>query len=307
MTITRIAFALAAAAAAYGQTAPVAGDWQAGLEVNATKLRLVLHIARTGAGLSASLDSLDQGAPGLAVDAIQHDGRHLHFEMANLGARYDGDWNPATRQIEGRWLQGPADLPLNWSFAAPSAAAKEQPLSDADRAFLLEYLNRTRDGVLAAIAQLTPAQWNYKPGAGRWSIAECVEHLILEEQMIYRAVNQQVIRLPLPDGQPRAGREHDQQIIQYLTDRSQKTSAAESIEPHGTLTTAKDGIARFSKVRADTIGWVQATGLDLRAHGTANPTFQFLDAYGYWILTAAHSARHTAQMEEVKAAPGYPK
>jgi hypothetical protein len=100
-----------------GPPTEIAGDWKAVMEVNGTKLRLVLHVAKAESGLSASLDSPDQGAMALRVDSIRREGTHVHFEMTELGAQFDGEWNASTRQIEGRWRQGPADLPLNWRSA----------------------------------------------------------------------------------------------------------------------------------------------------------------------------------------------
>ena len=292
---------------AYGQSAPateLAGDWKTTLEVNGTKLRLLLHVSKGESGYSASLDSLDQGAFDLPVDSIRREGAHLHFEMGKLGARFDGDWNPSTLQFEGQWVQGPAGLPLNWKRAPVVAAV---PLSEADRKFLLEYLKKTEDDVVRSVGHLSVAQWTYKPDPTRWSIAECVEHLVLEEPTLFNLATRQAGRMPLPEDQPRAGREQDERLIKFAVDRSQKMSAAESVQPHGKLATPEEGIAQFSKARGETIDWVRTTQADLRGHGTANPMFGYLDAYEYLIMLPAHSARHTAQMEEVKSAPGYPK
>jgi hypothetical protein len=52
---------------------------------------------------------------------------------------------------------------------------------------------------------------------------------------------------------------------------------------------------------------VKTTDDDLRGHSTPHPALQRdLDAFQWVLLLAAHSARHTAQIEEVKASPGYP-
>jgi len=294
--------------AAPAQPAPAAtltGDWKASLAVGGATLRLVLHVTPAQSGHSASLDSVDQAALGLPVDSIRIDPAHLHFEMSKLSARYDGDWNPATLQFEGQWQQAANRLPLNWRHAG-AAAAGNLPLSEEDRDYLLTYLKKTEDDLLRSIAKLTPAQWTYQSDPSRWSIAECVEHLVLEEQTLFPAINQ-VVRIPLPGNQARSTRAEDQRIVQYMTGRTQKVSAAESVNPRGSLGSPEEGAAQFSKVREETIAWVRTTAVDLRGHGTANPTFHFLDAYGYFLVLAAHSARHTAQIEEVKTAPGYPK
>jgi hypothetical protein len=45
----------------------------------------------------------------------------------------------------------------------------------------------------------------------------------------------------------------------------------------------------------------------LRAHSAPHPAFQTLDAYQWILFMAAHSDRHTQQINEVKAQPRYPK
>ena len=297
-------------AAAHGQNSPageLAGDWKSLMEVNGTKLRLVLHVTEGKSGLAASLDSLDQGALGLPVDSIARDGKRLKFEMSKLGARFEGDWNAAALQFEGQWMQGPAAIAITWKRAPAGAARPGVPVSDEDRKYLLAYLKKTEDGLVQSIAHLSAAQWTYKADPSRWSIAECVEHLVIEERMLYQAVTQKVIQIPLPEDQPVANHEKDEKIIRYMTDRSKKVNAAESVKPHGTLATPAEGATQFSKARGETIEWVRTTQADLRGHGTANPEFGYLDAYGYWIVLSAHSARHTAQIEEVKGGEGYPK
>jgi hypothetical protein len=96
-----------------------------------------------------------------------------------------------------------------------------------------------------------------------------------------------------------AAREQDERIIEYMLDCGKKVNAGEAVRPHGKLATPAEGLSAFSKAREESMEWVRATQLDLRAFGTANPTFKFLDAYQYFILMAAHSARHTEQIEEV--------
>ena len=226
-------------------------------------MRLVLHITPAQSGFAASLDSVDQAVFGLAVDSIRIEPAHLRFEIAKLSARYDGDWNPATLQFEGQFQQGATTLPLNWKHAQPGAEPAPQPLSREDRDYLVIYLTRTKDDLLRSIAKLTPAQWTYKPDPARCSIAECVEHLIIEEQTLFPAITTQVIRIPLPDGQTRATRAQDQRIVQYMTDRTQKVAAAESVQPRGALASPEEGAARFSKAREATIEWVRATASDL--------------------------------------------
>ena len=120
MRSTVFFMALASIASTAGQNWPgveLAGDWKTSLEVSGTTLRLILHMANGGSGMSATLDSLDQGALGLKVDSIRMEGPRLLLEMSQFGARYEGDWNAAANQFEGKWKQGAAVFPLNWKRA----------------------------------------------------------------------------------------------------------------------------------------------------------------------------------------------
>ena len=52
---------------------------------------------------------------------------------------------------------------------------------------------------------------------------------------------------------------------------------------------------------------VKETKDDLRGHGMPHPVLKTLDGYQWVLLIAGHSARHTAQIDEVKADPKFPK
>ena len=47
------------------------------------------------------------------------------------------------------------------------------------------YLQQTQTGVIGATKGLSQAQWNFKPAADRWSIAEIVEHMVLTQELFW--------------------------------------------------------------------------------------------------------------------------
>jgi hypothetical protein len=51
---------------------------------------------------------------------------------------------------------------------------------------------------------------------------------------------------------------------------------------------------------------VKTTTDDLHGHGAPHLVFKMLDGYQWVLLLSGHSARHTAQIGEVKASAGYP-
>ena len=53
--------------------------------------------------------------------------------------------------------------------------------------------------------------------------------------------------------------------------------------------------------------YIRTTDDDLRDHFFDHPVLGPMDGYQWLLLIATHSARHTAQIEEVKADPNFPK
>ena len=102
-----------AAAAADADDAPRAeGTWRGKLEYSGQHLRLVVHIRRGPDGtLAGRLDSIDQRATGLPLDAISLTEDVLSFQIAQIGARYAGNFH-GEDSIHGTWSQGSNTLPL---------------------------------------------------------------------------------------------------------------------------------------------------------------------------------------------------
>ena len=90
------------------------GDWKGTLDAAGTKLDLVLHVSTKDNALSATLDSPDQGATGLAIDSITVTGKSLRFEMKSLGLNYEGVFNADGSLIEGQFSQQGLRLPLTF-------------------------------------------------------------------------------------------------------------------------------------------------------------------------------------------------
>lgn len=93
----------------------IVGDWRGMLVGGPHKLRLVLHVSKAADGsMTATLDSLDQGANNLSVDAIRLEGTAVRFEMRPLSAVFTGTLSADGAQIEGSWQQGEGGAPLTF-------------------------------------------------------------------------------------------------------------------------------------------------------------------------------------------------
>jgi pimeloyl-ACP methyl ester carboxylesterase len=116
------------------QTPPVKpeGDWRGTLDAGAAKLDLILHVVRKDGTLTATLDSPDQGATGLAVDSITVNGKSLRFEMKSLGADYEGVFSSDGMQIEGEFRQQGQKLPLTFKRAGGNDSQGSLTLQKVD-------------------------------------------------------------------------------------------------------------------------------------------------------------------------------
>jgi hypothetical protein len=192
-----------------------------------------------------------------------------------------------------------------FALAAVPAFAATGSLTDSERTFLVDQLEQTKKIVVEALSGVTPAQWQYKPAPGRWSVAECAEHIVLAEDYIFGGA-QGMLKSPAVERLPSSTAETDQKIVGMVTDRSHKLTAPEPLVPGGKILSAADAIRQFTEKRDAHIAYVKSTQDDLRVHIGDSPAGK-MDAYQFLLLLSAHSARHTAQIREVQASAGYPK
>jgi hypothetical protein len=99
----------------------------------------------------------------------------------------------------------------------------------------------------------------------------------------------------------------DEIVLERIPDRSHKAQAPEFLRPTGRWATEADLTKAFEESRAATMEYIRTTNDDLRDHFFDHPVLGTLDGYQWLLLISAHSARHTAQIEEVKADPNFPK
>jgi len=192
-------------------------------------------------------------------------------------------------------------------LAAPMLAQADT-LTEADRDRLLAYLRSTRDAVKQATKGLSSAQWNFKSAPDRWSVAECLEHIAASEDFLFKLVTDNVMKQPAPAGPFDAvkAREKDDQILKMIPDRSQKAQAPEPLRPTNRYRSPQAAWKQFEASRKRTVQYARKEP-GLREHAINSPVFKEMDAYRCLLFLAAHSARHTLQINEVKADPNFPR
>src|SRR5262249_27132085 len=82
-------------------------------------------------------------------------------------------------------------------FALSLLPAHGQPPTAQERDSLLTHLQQTRDAFMAAVSDLSDAQWRFKAAPDRWSIAEVAEHIAISETTILQIVRDQIVKGPV--------------------------------------------------------------------------------------------------------------
>jgi hypothetical protein len=180
-------------------------------------------------------------------------------------------------------------------------------LTAQERAAAITQFETTRDNFLKSIAGLSEKQWAFKAAPDRWSVAEVAEHITISELTLGGLVQQKIMQSPAAPEKRDQVKGKDEMILQRVPDRSHKAQAPEFLKPTGRWPNEADLVKAFEQARAANIDYIRNTNDDLRDHFFDHPVFGTLDGYQWLLLITAHSARHTEQIEEVKADPNFPK
>jgi hypothetical protein len=138
------------------------GAWLGSLDAGAVKLRVVFHIVNTEDGLTATLDSPDQGMKGLPTTSATRTSDALKIEVKSLAGLFEGKIASDLSSIDGKWTQGGATLPLllkpvkNESELDSTPAESRQALSLSREE--VSYPNSQQNVTLAATLTIPQAK-----------------------------------------------------------------------------------------------------------------------------------------------------
>jgi DinB superfamily len=179
-------------------------------------------------------------------------------------------------------------------------------MTPAERGRVLNYLAESRDNLLRLTRGLSQEQLEFKPAPDRWSIAECLEHLIMVENNRVAGGITAALQQPVDPSKRSAFEGRDEELVQMVTNRGQRGQAPEMLRPTGRQPDSRL-VFEFEAARKRTSDLVATTNADLRKHFSLHPRFGDLDCYQWLLLVAGHCDRHCQQIEEVAASPGFPR
>ena len=174
-----------------------------------------------------------------------------------------------------------------------------------ERRLVLEQLASSEARLLELVDGLTAEQWEFREAAGRWSIAEVIEHCIVFEEFIRGMIAETLDGVAEPAKM--AGAAAKESLVLGLAEsRGTKFSAREAVRPVGRWVDMGEMVAELRKTRARTMEFVAETQADLRGHFFPHIAFGDLDCYQWLVVLGQHGMRHALQIEEIKADPAYP-
>ncbi|HLU81458.1 MAG TPA: DinB family protein [Flavobacteriaceae bacterium] len=181
--------------------------------------------------------------------------------------------------------------------------SRESPIND--RSFATNYFAETFLNLQNTVTGLDKEQLHFKPSKESWSISQCLEHIILTENMIFEPVKKNMTQPANPDRREEI-KFSDEELLAMATDRSEKYKAPEILITKGKYDDPETALHDLKTQREEIISFIMNTPIqELRNRVNDSPSGAS-DSYQSLLFLAGHTARHTLQIEEIKAAANFP-
>lgn len=172
--------------------------------------------------------------------------------------------------------------------------------------FALKYYEETFQNLASSIKGLSTAQLHYRASEDTWSVSQCAEHIVVTEKMIFDMVKGYMDKPANPEQKSERSLT-DEQIMAMVIDRSEKFKAPEALQTDGKYNQADEALAELKNQRQDILNLLKNTPIEeLRNRINESPSGK-ADVYQTLLFLAGHTARHTLQIDEIKASEGFPK
>jgi hypothetical protein len=179
-------------------------------------------------------------------------------------------------------------------------------MEDHERQLVLDQFTASQSRLLDLVDGLTADQWAFRPAEGRWSIGECLEHVVHVENRVLGLIGKKLAEgIPEPEKRD-PSHDKDAVVAKAIPDRSTRREAPEPVRPTGQWPDPRELLAEFRKTRRRTTEFAATTQGDLRSHFVPHMALGELDCYQWLVVLGLHGVRHAQQIEEIKAAPGFP-
>ena len=175
-----------------------------------------------------------------------------------------------------------------------------------DKDFLLNYYQQTFDKLEKSISGLSEAQMQFHASDSIWSISQCVEHIILTEDMIFGMLKTDMEKPANPEHKKDVVNS-DEDIIAMVTNRTEKYKAPEMLQTKGKYNDPKTALQDLKNQRKLILEFINKTDINELRNRINDSPAGATDAYQSLLFLAGHTARHTLQIDEVKVEKSFPK
>ena len=161
---------------------------------------------------------------------------------------------------------------------------------------VLQALGAGREALEAAVAGIDDILANRRPEPEAWSILECVEHVVLAEQLLLSR-----LAAASQSEHSTGNRAREAAILARGADRTRPLKSPEEAVPSGRFTTLDNALAAFESARAATLRFVGGLEGDPRRRVTTHPLIPgLLNCYEMLLILAVHPLRHAEQIRAVR-------
>lgn len=177
-------------------------------------------------------------------------------------------------------------------------------LTKKERKMAVKEMTNSQKRLFKAIKGLSENQLNFKSSPNAWSVAECVEHITISENMI-SGMLEGALKTPADPSRRSEVKMSDEKVLAVIRYRSTKAQAPEPFQPSGKFGSYEETVKAFKEKRAEHIKYAKTTQDNLRNHYQQLP-FGTIDGLQVLLFMSGHTERHVAQIEEILAHKDFP-
>ena len=172
-----------------------------------------------------------------------------------------------------------------------SMSSYSQTMSEDERLFVVNYLERTQSDLLQLLDSIDEQTWSHLPADGGWSIAQIVEHIIVAEEAVFQSTAQALEQT----SEFMDLKANDAWLLSKINDRGRRVNTP--LSPSTETPSKEQLIKRFQDLRKQTLTYALTTNDQVRAHYGRSP-YGPADVYQMLIVIGGHNMRHNAQIVE---------
>jgi len=169
-------------------------------------------------------------------------------------------------------------------------------MAPEERSEIVQILENSRQEFNAAASGFAESQAKISPEEGRWSVLQCVEHVVVVEDVFFGRL-QGAERMPAP----RVDKQKEAELVARVPNRTTRAQAPEHVRPSDRFATLAEAIEQFNASRARTIRFAQERGDDLYSMASEHPRFGPINGIELLVIMAGHARRHAEQIREVRS------